>query len=100
MSFTVTVMVDVSVSSATTPVVGEAVAVELAALIVAGSPTNSTVGCWVTTTWLGPGLTVAVMVLVSAVVDAMVKVATPLASLTAEAGAIVLLVPVEASVTV
>ena len=99
-SLTVTVMVDVSVSSATTPVVGVAVAVELAALMDEGSPTNPTVGCCVTTTWLGPGLMVAVMVLVSAVVEAIVKVATPVASLTTEAGAMVLFDPVEASCTV
>ncbi len=95
-SSTVTVIVDVVLPSATTPVAGLADAVELAALMVAGSPTKPTVGCCVTTTWLAPGLMVAVMVLVSATVLAMVNVATPLASLEAEAGLMVLPPPVDA----
>jgi hypothetical protein len=47
-----------------------------------GSPTNCTVGCCVTTTWLKPGLTVTVIVFVSAVVLAIVPVATPDGSVT------------------
>ena len=42
--------------------------------------TNPTVGCCARTTWAGPGFTVAVIAFVSAVVDAIVPVATPAAS--------------------
>src|SRR5687768_1756065 len=79
---------------------GLAVAVESAALIVLASPTKPTVGCWATTTWPAPGLIVAVRVFVSAVVEASVPVATPLASVTTEGCVNVLFVPVEASCTV
>jgi len=44
-SFTVTVIVETAAPSATTLLEGLAVALELAALIVLGSPTNATVGC-------------------------------------------------------
>jgi hypothetical protein len=49
MSRTVTVIVEVAEPFAMTPVVGEAVAVVSVALMVLGSPTNTTVGCCVTT---------------------------------------------------
>jgi hypothetical protein len=79
-SRTVTVIVEVVTPSASTPSVGAAVALDKSALIVLGSPTKSTVGCCATTIWLAPGLTVAVMVLSSAVMLAMVPFATPKAS--------------------
>jgi hypothetical protein len=79
-SRTVTVIVEIATPSATTPVAGAADAVDRIAVIVLGSPTKSTVGCCATTTWLAPGLTVAVMVFSSAVSEAMVPLATPSAS--------------------
>src|SRR5262245_19566639 len=97
-SRTVTVIVEVAVPLAITPVVGDAVAVVRTALIVLGSPTKSTVGCWATTIWLAPGLTVAVIVLVSAVMLAIVPVATPEASVTL-GWTRMLLLPVAASCT-
>jgi hypothetical protein len=99
-SITVTVIVEVVVPSATTFVVGLAVAVEKAGSIVEGSPTKPTVGCIATTTWLGPGLIVAVIVFVSAIVEAIVPVATPAASVAAAGCVSVFEVPVEASWTV
>jgi hypothetical protein len=47
-----------------------------------GRPTNVTAGCCARTTSPAPGLTVAVMTFVSAVVLAMVPVATPFGSVT------------------
>src|SRR5688572_21198332 len=78
-SRTVTVIVEVAAPSARTLVVGEALALEFAELIPELLPTNTTVGVCDSTTWLAPGLTVTVMVLVSATVEAIVPVATPLA---------------------
>jgi hypothetical protein len=98
-SRTVTVIVDVVEPFATTFVLGDAVAVDRAALRLFGSPAKTTAGCCVMTTWPGPGLTVAVIVLVSAVVDAMVPVATPPASVTPGCTR-VLLLPDEANCTV
>ena len=99
-SRTVTVMVEVAVPSATTSLVGFAVAVVRVASIVVASPMNATVGCWATTTWLGPGFTVAVTVFDSAIVEASVPVATPKASVVAAGCVSVFEVPVEASWTV
>src|SRR5262245_61820192 len=98
LSRTVTVIVENAVPSAITPVAGDAVAVVRVALIVVGLETNCTVGCCATTTWLTPGLTVAVMVFVSAVVEAIVPVATPKTSV-GLGWTSVLLLPVEASCT-
>src|SRR5262245_1839 len=98
-SSTVTVIVETAVPSAITPVAGDADAVDRAALMLFGSPTNNTVGCCATTTWLAPGLTVAVIVFVSAVMLAIVPLATPLAFV-APGWSSVLLLPVEASCTV
>src|SRR5262245_15028815 len=97
-SRTVTVIVEVAVPLAITPVVGDAVAVVRTALIVLGSPTKSTVGCWATTIWLAPGFTVAAIVLVSAVMLAIVPVATPKASV-GPGWTSVLLLPVAARLT-
>src|SRR6187397_2884563 len=99
-SRTVTVIVEVAVPSATTSLAGFAVALESAGSIVDGSPTKATVGCCATTTWLGPGSIVAVSVFVSAMVEAIVPVATPLASVVPAGWTRVLFVPVEASWTV
>src|SRR5262245_10070499 len=81
-----------------TPVAGAAVTVVSVLLIVLGLATNCTVGCCAMTTWLAPGFTVAVMVFVSAVVEAIVPVATPNGSVT-PGWTSVLLVPVEARLT-
>src|SRR6185436_3651855 len=97
-SRTVTVIVEVTTPSATTPVVGAAVAVDSDALTWSGSPTKPTDGCSATTTWLCPGLIVAVMVLVSARMLAIVPIATPPASVTPGCTN-VLLLPVDASAT-
>jgi hypothetical protein len=80
LSRTVTVIVEMAEPSATTPVAGEALAVVRTALMLFGSATKSTVGCCATTTWLAPGLTVAVIVLSSAVMLAIEPLATPKAS--------------------
>jgi hypothetical protein len=80
MSSTVTVIVEIAEPFASTPVAGDADAVVRTPLMLFGSPTNCTVGCCATTTWLAPGLTVAVMVLSSAVMLEMVPLATPKAS--------------------
>jgi hypothetical protein len=92
-SRTVTVIVEVATPSARTFEVGFAVALESAGSIVEGSPTNATVGCCATTTWLGPGSIVAVSVFVSAMVEAIVPVATPLASVVPAGWTRVLFVP-------
>jgi hypothetical protein len=94
------VTVDVATPFATTFAVGFAVAVDCAALIVVGSPTKATVGCWVTATGVPPGLIVAVIVFVWAAVDATVPVATPLASVVAAGCVSVFDEPLEASWTV
>jgi hypothetical protein len=99
LSRTVTVIVENAVPFAITPVAGDAVAVDCKALIVLGSPTNCTVGCCVRITWPAPGLTVTVIVFVSAVVVAIVPVATPFWSVTA-GWTNVLLLPLEANCTV
>jgi hypothetical protein len=99
-SRTVTVIVEVVVPFATTFVVGFAVAVVSAGSIVEGSPTKPTVGCCWTMTWLAPGLTVAVIVFVPALVDAIVPVATPAASVVVAGCVSVLFVPVAPSWTV
>ena len=66
------------------------------ALIVLTSAMNTTVGCCVITTWPAPGLIVAVSVLISAVVEAMVAVATPLEFVVDPGWVSVLPVPVDA----
>ena len=76
-SRTVTVIVEIAAPFAMTPVAGDAVAVVRTALMLFGSATNVTDGCCASTTSPAPGLTVAVMVFVSAVVVAIVPVATP-----------------------
>ena len=86
-------MVEVAELFAVTPVVGLAVAVELAALT--APATKPTVGCCV---MVVPAM-VTVMVFVSAFVDRIVKVVWPLAAVTAGTER-VLPVPVELAVTV
>src|SRR5262245_55834965 len=98
MSRTVTVIVESDEPLAITPVAGEAVAVDSAAVMVLGSPTKPTVGCWATTIWLAPGLMVAVMVFVSAVRLAIVPLASPFTSLW-RSWTSVLLLPVAARLT-
>jgi hypothetical protein len=73
-------MAEVLRPSVGTPSVGAAVAVVSKALMLFASPTNCTVGCCATTIWLAPGLTVAVMTLISAVMLAIEPLATPNAS--------------------
>jgi hypothetical protein len=99
-SRTVTVIVEVAVPSATTSLAGFAVALESAGSIVDGSPTKATVGCIATTTWLGPGSIVAVSVFVSAMVEAIVPVATAARVRRPRGLDEVLFVPVDASCTV
>src|SRR5262245_1939740 len=67
--------------------------------MLAGFETNCTVGCRAALPFLGPGLIVAVIVFVSAVVLAIVPVATPLAFVT-EGCTSVLFDPVLASCNV
>jgi hypothetical protein len=99
-SRTVTVTVDVATPSAITFVVGFAVAVDCAALIVVGSPTQAPGGCRATPTRVPPGLIVAVIVLVWAVVEGLVPVASALASVVAAGCVSVFDEPLEASWTV
>ena len=93
-----TVIVETAVPFAMTPVSGDAVAVVSTALRLLGSPTNVTAGCCASTTSPAPGLTVTVMFFVSAVVVAIVPVATPFASVT-KGWTRMLLLPLESSCT-
>jgi hypothetical protein len=97
-SRTVTVTVEMSVPFAIKPLVGDALAVDRSALMLLASPTKPTVGCCGTTIWPAPGLTVAVIVLVSATMLAIVPVATPLAFVR-PGWTSVLLLPVAARLT-
>ena len=99
-SLTVTVIVEVALPSATTLLVGLATAVDSDAEMLPTSAMKPTVGVVVRTTWLGPGLTVTVMVFVSAVVDAIVPEAWPLASVVLPGCVTVLLEPSDARDTV
>ena len=99
-SLTVTVIVELLDPLATTFVLGHDVAVDREALIVDASAVNPTVGCCVTMTCPAPGLIVAVIVFVSATVEATEAVATPAASVVDPGCVSVLPVPVDAIWTV
>ena len=77
--------------------VGEAAALDDAALIVVASPTKSTVGCAASTICEAPGLTVTVTVFVSAVVEAIVAVVTP-SAFVGPAGCVMTLLEPEAAI--
>jgi hypothetical protein len=97
---TVTVTVERAMPFDGTPVAGLAVTVERLGSTLIGAAVNTIVGCCATAMAAPPGSIVAVIVFVSASVDAIVPVATPPASVVAAGCVSVFDEPLEASWTV